>query len=421
MKWGDKPIIEDLSMTDFYKFPMGQFVFHRYPDVKVLFSLINRTKSAKLGKIIDIGELRENLDHVRTLSFGNSFLHYLRGTNEYESRMFEEDFLEFLRTFRLPEYNLEPAPDDQIRFDTLDVWKKSTHWEIYAMKIIKTLYIRHFMKDMTKFEREMMYAEGVRRLGEKIKFLKINPGILWSEFATRRSDTEWQEYVVRTLANEFPKNSDGKSQFLGTSNVYLAQKYDLMPMGTNAHELQMVISGLFSYSKEMFIQSIKYFLTEWWEEYGQGLAMFLPDTFGSEFMMSLITKEQAQDWKGMRQDSGDPIIFGENLIKFYEERGIDPKSKLLLFSDGLEMDTIKMLHERFAGRIRDSYGWGTNLADDFGAYPPLSIIVKAMEANGIGLVKLSDNIAKALGKSEDVERIKNYVGYTNNFSQTAKY
>lgn len=421
MQWNDKPILDSLMETDFYKFPMGQFIFHRYPDVKVRFSLINRTKSIQLGNIIDIGELRENLDHLRTLRFGNSDLHFLRGTNEYDVRMFQEDFLDFLRGFQLPEYDLELTSDGQIRFDTCAEWKNSTHWEIYAMKVIKTLYIRHFTKDMSAFGRELMYAEGTRRLGEKVGFLKADPGISWSEFGTRRSDPVWQEYVVRTLANEFPKNADGKSQFLGTSNVYLAQKYNLMPMGTNAHELQMVVAGLSSHSKEAFIQANRRYLDEWWDEYGKGLALFLPDTFGSDFMMSLITNEQASNWKGMRQDSGDPVEFGEKLIRFYKEREIDPKTKLVLFSDGLETDIIAKLRKHFLGCIVDSFGWGTDLVDDFGAYPPISIIVKAMEANGIGLVKLSDNLAKALGRPEDVERIKSYTGYTNTFTESCTY
>lgn len=425
MKWNDKPIYTSPMWTDFYKFAMGQFIFHRYPDIKVKFGLINRTKKIQLGKVIDVGELREHLDHVRSLRFNNSDLHYLRGTNEYESRMFQEDYLEFLREFKFPEYNLESYNGNLI-LEVEDSWKSSTYWEIPKMVIIKTLYTRAFMKDRTKFGQELIYAEGRKRLGQKINMLLEYPGVRFSEFGTRRAfNPEWQDYVVGVLTEEMPK-----TQFLGTSNVFLAMKYGLMPMGTNAHELPMVVGGLFNSSKEMFVQGQKFLINEWWEEYGHGLSMFLPDTFGSNFLLDILSKQQAQDWKGMRQDSGDPFHIVDMYINFYKKQGIDPNSKLILPSDGLTVPSMIDLHKEFEweksprpkeNKTKLSFGWGTNATDDLGGPESISIVSKAISANGIGLVKLSDNIEKALGTPEDVKRIKDYVGYSDTFREVCTY
>ena len=191
-------------------------------------------------------------------------------------------------------------------------------------------------------------------------------------------------------------------------------------MGTNAHEEDMAMSGIMHGSDDEIRNSHQKVLQEWWEEYGWALSIALTDTYGTDFFFRDMTYEQARDWKGLRQDSGDPFKFGDKAIAFYQQHGIDPREKLLVFSDGLDVDTIIRLADYFAGRIKVTFGWGTNLTNDLG-FPAISIIIKLLESNGYGTVKLSDNLAKAMGKPEDIERFKRIFGYTGTTYEKVRY
>ena len=184
--------------------------------------------------------------------------------------------------------------------------------------------------------------------------------------------------------------------------------------------MYMVLSRLFGDSDEAIRGSHNRVLREWWDEYGASLSIALTDTYGTDFFFKDMTEEQARLWKGLRHDSGDPFAFGEKAIAFYEGYGIDPRDKLLIFSDGLEIETICAIADRFAGRIRVTFGWGTNLTNDLG-FPPLSLVVKVVEACGHRTVKLSDNLAKATGSPRDIERFKRIFRYVDTVSQECKY
>lgn len=408
------PIITSLLDIDFYKFTMGQLVFLKHPDVPVKFAFKNRTKEVRLAEIIDENELHAELNHARTLKSNNSELHYLRGTNEYQDRMFKEPYLEFFKNFQLPEYYLEYRNGDII-LEFAGPWSKTIYWETIALSIINELYYRSLLKNMTRFEKEVVYATGRIRLMEKIKKLKELGGErLIAEFGTRRRfSREWQDEIVLTLAEELG------DMFSGTSNTYLAMKHGLMPIGTFAHELDMVYSGIYHSSDEKIRESQQKVLKDWWDLYGQGLSIALTDTYGTDFFFRSMTKEQAQTWKGLRQDSGNPFEFGNKAIKFYTSHEIDPREKMIIFSDGLEIDTIINLFQTFFNQFKISFGWGTNLTNDLG-FKPLSLVIKTVEANDHGLVKLSDNLAKAIGNPEDIERFKKIFGYTGNNYQECK-
>jgi nicotinate phosphoribosyltransferase len=258
-------------------------------------------------------------------------------------------------------------------------------------------------------------ATGTLRLAEKINILRARPDITFSDFGTRRRfSRSWQEYVIRVLAQEIP------GQLLGTSNTAMAMQYGLLPMGTMAHELYMVMAGIMAESDATIRASHNRVLQEWWEEYGWGLSIALTDTYGSDFFFRDMTTAQARAWKGLRQDSGDPLAFGEKAIAFYERHGIDPRDKLIVFSDGLDLGTIVKLADHFAGRIGVSFGWGTNLTNDLG-FEALSLVIKVVEANGRRAVKLSDNLAKATGDAPDIERFKRIFGYTVTTFEECKY
>lgn len=399
------PIITSLLDTDFYKFTMGQWVFKRYPTVPVRYAFKNRTAQVPLAAYIDEACLRQELDHVRTLQVNNSELHYLRGTNEYGAGLFSEDYLQFLKGLHLPPYELERL-GDTYRLEFPGPWSAAIYWETLALSIINELYYRALLERESAFAGDLAQATGTLRLADKFKVLRRRPEIMVSDFGTRRRfSSSWHAYLIRVMAAELP------GQFLGTSNTALAMHYGLLPIGTAAHELYMVMSGIMHDTDASIRASHNQVLHEWWQEYGWGLSIALTDTYGTAFFFRDMTAEQARQWKGLRQDSGDPIAFGENAIAFYQRHGIDPRDKMLVFSDGLDLETILKLTDHFADRIRLSFGWGTNLTNDLG-FGALSLVVKVVEANGHGTVKLSDNLAKATGTAEDVARFKRIFGHT---------
>lgn len=400
----DRPIVQTLLDTDFYKFTMGAFIHRWYPDVTVTFAVTNRTTSVRLADIIDERELRAELDHVLSLRFDNqSEIFWLRGMNIAQEHMFPESYLAFLQGMRLPPYSLS-VRDGQYVLTSTGPWGAVTYWETFFLCILNELYYRAVLRGRSRFERKAIYAEGIRREREKIEILKTQSRISFIEFGTRRRfGRVWQSDVTRDMAEELP------SQFRGTSNAKLAFDYGFTPMGTNAHELQMVVAALADSDQQLGMASLTV-LDQWWQTYGVGLSVALTDTFGSDYFFRTFGAERAIAWKGMRQDSGDPFTFAAQLIQYYRELDIDPRTKLLIPSDGLTIETILKLDERFGGQINMSYGWGTTLTNDLGL-KTLSIVAKAVQANGRPTVKLSDNLAKAMGPVDEIERYKRVFGH----------
>jgi nicotinate phosphoribosyltransferase len=235
---------------------------------------------------------------------------------------------------------------------------------------------------------------------------------MFSEFGTRRAfSPDWQERVVRALKEEV-----SPAQFVGTSNTYLAMKYDLLPMGTAAHELYMVIAALMDNDAEGHgvRASLSVVNQQWWDTFGYALSIALPDTFGTAAFLREFTPAQARAWKGFRQDSGDPnAIIRDGYIPFFRECGLSEeeiRTKLIIPSDGLELRSISHLVRDFGNAVKISSGWGSNLTNDLG-FSTLSIVVKVAEAAGRGTVKLSDNPAKAMGRPEDIARYMRIFGY----------
>jgi nicotinate phosphoribosyltransferase len=415
------PIVRSRLEPDFYKFTMGQLIWRKYRDVETTFTFVNRTPKARLGDVVDVGELREQFDHARSLMFTNSELHYLRGTNEYQQRMFDESYLEFLRGLRLPGYHVERRGAD-LELTFSGSWAEVTYWETIALSIVNETYYRTLLRGLSKFERESLVAEGVRRLRDKIALLRSRPDILFSDFGTRRRfSAAWQYYLDETLIQELNHGSF-EGQFLGTSNTFAAMTAGLVPMGTAAHELPMIVAGLLDPGEPdpaWLRAAQRQVIDDWWEQYGWGLSIFLPDTFGTDFFFTVVTEDDLRRWKGFRWDSGDLFQFGEHVIRTYEDIGEDPGGKMLVASDALDLPVILDAQQKLAGRIRMTYGWGTGLTNDLmdGAmaggrwFGPLSIVVKPTRANGSGLVKLSDNPAKAMGRPEDIERYKRAARY----------
>ncbi len=396
------PIIISPLDTDYYKLTMGQLVWKKYAEVPVRYAFINRTKAVNVAEFISERELRAELDHVRQLRFRDEELAYLAGITAAGQRIFRDDYLEFLHGLVLPPYEL-CVQGGRYRLEFAGKWSTAIYWEIPALAIINELYCRALAGAAAS--RDCSEETGRRRLAEKISKLRRYPGIKFADFGTRRRfSRDWQEEVLTVMKKELP------GQFIGTSNVDLARRLGVAPIGTFAHEMYMVMSGVRHDTEAGIRNSHNEVLRDWWEMYGAGLSTALADNYGTDFFFHDFRPDQAAAWRALRQDSGDPVAFGDKAIAFYEGLGIDPRGKTVVFSDGLDVEEIIMLYRRFSGRINTAFGWGTNLTNDLGL-AALSLIIKATEANGHGTVKLSDNPAKALGRAEDVARFQRIFGH----------
>ncbi len=408
-KWKIDPIVRSLIDTDFYKLLMCQSVFRNKRDTRVTFSLINRSKTIRLADLIDEGELREQLDHVRSLSLSRGESTWLRGNTFYGKRqMFRPDFMEWFENLRLPPYHLEKV-DGQYELTFEGTWPEVMLWEIPALSILMELRSRAVTGHMGKFELQVLYARAMTRVWEKVEKLQPLQGVKIADFGTRRRHSYlWQDWCVQAMTEGL-----GDS-FAGTSNCHIAMKRDMEAVGTNAHELPMIYAAL-AEDDAALRQSPYDVLADWHEEHEGNLRIILPDTYGTKGFLAG-APDWLAGWTGIRIDSGDPAIGAETAIKWWTERGEDPTQKLVIFSDGLDTDKIIELHRQFKGRVRTSFGWGTLLTNDFrgltnnNALAPFSIVCKAVEANGRPTVKLSDNPNKAMGPEAEVARYKRVFG-----------
>jgi nicotinate phosphoribosyltransferase len=408
-KWKIDPIVRSLIDTDFYKLLMCQSIFRNKPDTNVVFSLINRSTKVRLADIIDEGELREQLDHVRTISLARGESTWLRGNTFYGKRqMFRSDFMEWFEGLRLPAYHLEKR-DGQFELTFEGSWPEVMLWEIPALAVLMELRSRAVLNEMGKFELQVLYARAMTRAWEKIERLRRIDGLKIADFGTRRRHGFlWQDWAVQAMQEGLG------SKFIGTSNCRIAMRRDIEAIGTNAHELPMVYSALAD-SDDALRQAPYQVLADWQEEHDGNLRIILPDTYGTEGFLRN-APDWLAGWTGIRIDSGDPVIGAETAIRWWQERGEDPRDKLVIFSDGLDVDTIETLHARFHGRVKVSFGWGTMLTNDFrglvadDALAPFSLVCKALSANGRPTVKLSDNPAKAMGPKDEIERYKRVFG-----------
>jgi nicotinate phosphoribosyltransferase len=408
-KWKIDPIVRSLIDTDFYKLLMCQSIFRNHPDTTVTFSLINRSHAIRLAELVDEGELREQLDNVRSLSLARGESTWLRGNTFYGKRqMFRPDFMEWFEALRLPPYHLE-RKGGQYELTFEGKWPEVMLWEIPALAVLMELRSRAVLARQGRFELQVLYARAMTKLWEKIGRLRRIDGLRIADFGTRRRHSFlWQDWAVQAMI----EGLEGK--FAGTSNCLIAQRRDIEAIGTNAHELPMVYCALADSDAEL-AQAPYQVLADWHEEHEGNLRIILPDTYGTEGFLARAPEWLAR-WTGIRIDSGVPEEGAEIAIRWWQAHGEDPRDKLVIFSDGLDADRIEALHARFRGRVKVSFGWGTMLTNDFNgladdnALAPFSLVCKAVAADGRPTVKLSDNPAKAMGPADQIDRYKRVFG-----------
>lgn len=437
--WELDPIIRSLLDTDFYKLLMLQFIWKHFPNTQTTFSLTDRGPAGRLARLISPHELEAQLEEIRNLRFHKSEIVWLAGNTFYgRTGIFEPAFLAWLsEEFRLSDCEMTIA-DGRFSLTFRGSWTQTTMWEIYALATLSELATRAHLKRLSELELDILYARAKAKLWEKMARLRGVPGLRVSDFGTRRRHSFlWQEYVVKAMSDVL-----GPS-FTGTSNTYLAYKHDLEAIGTNAHELPMALAAMANTDEEL--RTSQYRLLELWQQTYKGeLLILLPDTFGTtQFLRN--APGWVADWTGQRADSKDPFVAGEEYLAWLKERGRDPRNKLFIASDSLDVDEILQLHATFAGRIaagvarttfrraedfldphqwiperriRFSAGWGTLLTNDFrdcnpqggSAFDPPRLVCKLQDAEGRPAVKLSDNPNKALGPPAEIERYRRVFG-----------
>lgn len=368
---------------------MGQLVFKYFPSVKVKYQLINRSKDIRLRDYISKSELTNELSRIKKLKINKGEQVYLK-----KLQLFSEDYLKFLKTVNLPEILLTEN-DKDYQIEITGLWSEVIYWETFVLSALTEFYCQTFIKKQNQSINDLI-GKGKRRLSKKINKLKNYPGIKFADFGTRRRlNFQWQKYALESFKKESP------DQLIGTSNVLLAKELGLRPVGTFAHEMYMVF---FTLDQDIF-RSHQKVLDLWWKEYGDKLSTALTDNYGSDFFFNNFSKEQAKNWQGLRHDSGNPIKFGEKAINFYKKLGINPKEKMIIFSDSLNIDLMIKIYKHFNGRIKILFGWGTDLTNDLGVKIP-QIIVKPVEANGQNTAKLTDTLTKATGHKETINFLK---------------
>lgn len=392
------------SGLDYYKPTMSQVLYEQQPGVETTFTLKNRSTEI-LTTYVPPAVLQSRLDTIQERGWQPTELDFFSQQRAATGEpLFNPDFIDYLATNALPRPIVGTNPETgELTVQVSGEAAINTFWETVVMGEINELYFENYVTDHG-LDLLAIYDEGDRRLSDKIAVLQSRPDIKFADFGTRRHfSLRWQRHVVQRLQAECPDN------LIGTSNVGLAQTLGLKPIGTFAHEMPMVYAGLAEARGDSLRASHQQFFDDWFSRYGADLSIALTDTFTSDFFFNDFTTEQATAWNGVRHDSGDAIEFGERVIAFYEANAIDPQTKTIVFSDGLDIDNIVALQDHFSGRIKTTYGWGTTLTNDLGI-PALNIVMKVTHVRDGQLeadtVKLSDNPGKHTGPSDLIERYR---------------
>ena len=377
-------IIQSLLDTDIYKFSMMQVVLHQFPGAEVEYRFRCRTPDVDLRPILP--DLQAEIDHLCTLRLSPEELDFL-----HSQRYIKSDFIEFLRLFHLQSRFAEVRALDNARGGGLELtirgpWLHTILFEVPLLALISELYLRHAhpTHDLT---------EGRRRLAEKIeqvRALERSDELIFADFGTRRRySREWQDEVTTTLAREIP------GSLRGTSNVRLAMALDLVPIGTMAHEFIQAAQAL----GPRLAETQRFAFEVWAREYRGDLGIALSDTYSLKAFLRDFDLYFCKLFDGARQDSGDPIAWGEAMIAHYQHHRIEPKTRRLVFSDSLDIPRAAEIWQHFRDRIPVSFGIGTNLTNDTGV-APLNIVIKMTECNGQPVVKLSDSPGKIVSTDQ---------------------
>ena len=388
-----EPIIHSLLDTDLYKFNMDQVIFHRHTDLSWEYDFRYRNEGIVFTPEM-FEEINAQIDHLCTLRFRKEELAYLRST-----RFIKDDYVEFLRLWHpIRDYVLtDLTPDGQLIIQVRGPLFSAMQFEIYLLEIVNEVYFR------MQYDYETLRASAEEKLSQKIRdFQTGRYTFSFAEFGCRRRlSREWQDVVIRRLTEE-------TRNCVGTSNVYLAMKYNLMPIGTYAHEFVQMYQGIDAIP---LAYTNHYAMEDWYDEYRGDNGTALTDTVTTDLFLLDFNRAMVNNFTGVRHDSGDPYAWGEKIITHYRKYGVDPRTKQLLFSDSLDFDRAQQLYDYFKDRAKVSFGIGTFCTNDT-MVKPLNIVIKLQSVNGRAVAKLSDTPGKAMCRDEQyLTYLKNSVAF----------
>ena len=370
-------IIESLLDTDLYKFTMMQAVLHRFPSAEVEYGFRCRTRGTALQ--VSSADLRREIAALCRLGFRKQEIEYLRSL-----RFLKSDFVDILKIFRLQEEYVQVGEDDgTLQITIRGPWLHTILFEVPVLAIVSELHAAASGRD------NEVLRTGSHRLEDKIgqvQALGNDTGFRFAEFGTRRRFSRaWQRSVIERLAAALPQS------LAGTSNVLFAMELGLNPIGTMGHEFLQACQAL----GPRLLDSQRFALESWAQEYRGDLGIVLTDVIGLDAFLRDFDRYFCKLFDGVRHDSGDPIRWGERIIEHYRRMRVDPSTKTLVFTDGLDMADAIRIHRHFHARVRTAFGIGTRLTNDLGLALP-DMIIKMTRCNGQAVAKISDDPAKTL-------------------------
>lgn len=383
-------IINSLLETDLYKFSMGQAIYHQFPSYKTTWTFKCRNKDVKFTPEM-VEEITNQIKAYCDLRFTEDELAYLD-----KIKWFKGSYIDFLRLWRPRFEDFEISTDAEcgLSIETKGTWLNTSMYEIPTLAIVNEVYFRML------YNYDELITQFKRKLDEKFDWLKTNKYYVgtFSEFGLRRRlSAEAQELAVEKFSH-LNDTMHSASRFIGTSNVYLAKKFGVIPVGTMAHEWIMCVGQ--GDHKHNPAYSNYYALRAWVNEYGVLNGTALTDAITTDCFLKDFDLTYSTLFSGVRHDSGDPIEWGEKMIKHYESLGIDPKTKTLLFSDSLNFERADNIFRHFNGRTKVAFGIGTYIANDTDV-PALNIVMKTTACNGQDVAKISDTPGKGMCKNPE--------------------
>lgn len=387
-------IINSLLETDMYKFSMGQTIFHQFTSYKTTWTFKCRNKDVHFTDEM-VEEIKEQVQAFCQLRFTEEELEYLDNITWIKGT-----YVDFLRLWqpRYEEFTITTDAPCGLAIDAAGTWLNTSMYEIPVLAIVNEVYFR------MAYDYDVLLKQFKRRLDEKVRLLEEDTYRLsdFSEFGLRRRlSAEAQEMAVKAIAEvELPADS----HFIGTSNVYLAKKFNLKPVGTMAHEWIMCTGQ--GNHKHNPAYSNWYALDAWVKEYGILNGIALTDTITTDCFLRDFQLTYATLFSGVRHDSGDPYEWGDKMIAHYNRLGINPRTKTLLFSDSLDFERATALYDYFKDKAKVAFGIGTFISNDTDE-EALNIVMKTTKCNGMDVAKISDVAGKGMCKNPD------YVDYLN--------
>ena len=396
-----KPIIRSVLDSDLYKFSMQWFVIQHYNEEFATYTFNNRNKSMVFNQVA-VDEIKNQILLMSELKLTDDEYDWMKKNLPFLPVAYRQ----YLAAYRFNPKQIEITlqPSGELDISVKGKWRDTILWEVPLMAIISEVYFKYMDTYWSMTGQETLAYLKAKKLD--------SAGCHFTDFGTRRRrNFETQEIVVKTM-KEF-------KGFMGTSNPYLAMKYGVKALGTCAHEAIGAVAAL-----ESLNHPNKIFMEKWAETYKGSLGTMLPDTYGLTSFLNDFSLEKAKLWDGVRHDSGDPYLFTDKIIEHYKKLGIDPTTKTIIYSDGLDIDVAISLENYCKEKIRCSDGIGTFFTSDFNKLPmpyfkeekekslPMNMVIKLTEINGVPVVKLSDSPGKAIGDSKMVEIMK-YIHFDN--------